>query len=111
MTGFKQTHQPSPWINDYGAFSLMPSVGKLSVLENERKLKFDHSNEIVEPHYYSVILDEIKTKVEFTVTDRSSFFKFNFPKSENSRIISPSESVIEKFKSSLCKTSLIMPCV
>ena len=60
---------------------------KLSVLENERKLKFDHSNEIVEPHYYSVILDEIKTKVEFTVTDRSSFFKFNFPKSENSNII------------------------
>ena len=86
LVGFKQTHQPSPWINDYGAFSLMPSVGKLSVLENERKLKFNHSNEIVEPHYYSVILDEIKTKVEFTVTDRSSFFKFNFPKSENSKI-------------------------
>tara|TARA_Y100000022_G_scaffold59430_1_gene50940 strand:+ start:406 stop:1290 length:885 start_codon:yes stop_codon:yes gene_type:complete len=87
LVGFKQTHQPSPWINDYAAFSLMPSVGKLSVLENERKLKFSHDNEIVEPHYYSVILDEINTKVEFTVTDRSSFFKFNFPKSENSNII------------------------
>ena len=87
LVGFKQTHQPSPWINDYGAFSLMPSVGKLSVLENERKLKFSHDNEIVEPHYYSVILDEINTRVEFTVTDRSSFFKFNFPKSENSNII------------------------
>ena len=87
LVGFKQTHQPSPWINDYGAFSLMPSVGKLSVLESERKLKFSHDNEIVEPHYYSVILDEINTKVEFTVTDRSSFFKFNFPKSENSNII------------------------
>ena len=87
LVGFKQTHQPSPWINDYAAFSLMPSVGKLSVLENERKLKFSHDNEIVEPHFYSVILDEINTKVEFTVTDRSSFFKFNFPKSENSNII------------------------
>ena len=87
LVGFKQTHQPSPWINDYGAFSLMPSIGKLSVLENERKLKFNHDNEIVEPHYYSVVLDEINTKVEFTVTDRSSFFKFNFPKSENSNII------------------------
>ena len=87
LVGFKQTHQPSPWINDYGAFSLMPSVGKLSVLESERKLKFSHDNEIVEPHYYSVSLEEINTKVEFTVTDRSSFFKFNFPKSENSNII------------------------
>ena len=33
LVGFKQTHQPSPWINDYGAFSLMPSIGKLAVLE------------------------------------------------------------------------------
>ena len=24
IRGFKQTHQPSPWINDYGQFSLMP---------------------------------------------------------------------------------------
>jgi len=58
-----------------------------SSIEDERKLKFNHDNEIVEPHYYSVILDEINTKVEFTVTDRSSFFKFNFPKSGNSNII------------------------
>ena len=27
IRGFKQTHQPSPWINDYGQFSLMPTVG------------------------------------------------------------------------------------
>ena len=87
LVGFKQTHQPSPWINDYAAFSLMPSVGKLSVLEDERKLKFNHENEIVEPHYYSVIFDEINTKVEFTVTERSSFFKFHFPKTENANII------------------------
>ena len=87
IIGFKQTHQPSPWINDYAAFSLMPSIGKLSVLENERKLKFDHENEKAEPHFYSVILHEINTKVEFTVTERSSFFKFNFPKNENSNVI------------------------
>ena len=24
IRGFKQTHQPSPWMNDYGQFSLMP---------------------------------------------------------------------------------------
>ena len=29
IRGFKQTHQPSPWINDYGQFSIMPVVGKL----------------------------------------------------------------------------------
>ena len=28
IRGFKQTHQPSPWINDYGQFSIMPITGK-----------------------------------------------------------------------------------
>ena len=87
IVGFKQTHQPSPWINDYAAFSLMPSIGKLSVLEDQRKTKFNHDNEIVEPHYYSVILDDINTKVEFTVTERSSFFRFHFPRTASANII------------------------
>ena len=87
IVGFKQTHQPSPWINDYAAFSLMPSIGKLSVLENERKTRFNHDNEIVEPHYYSVILDDLNTKVEFTVTERSSFFRFHFPRTADANII------------------------
>lgn len=29
IRGFKQTHQPSPWINDYGQFAIMPTVGKV----------------------------------------------------------------------------------
>lgn len=38
LVGIRQTHQPSPWINDYGAFSLMPVVGELKLLENEDEL-------------------------------------------------------------------------
>ena len=30
IRGFKQTHQPSPWINDYGQFSIMPVTGNLT---------------------------------------------------------------------------------
>ena len=29
IRGFRQTHQPSPWINDYGTFSIMPLSGEL----------------------------------------------------------------------------------
>ena len=29
IRGLKQTHQPSPWINDYGQFSIMPVRGKI----------------------------------------------------------------------------------
>ena len=87
IVGFKQTHQPSPWINDYGAFSIMPSVGEIKVNEKDRKASFSHKNEIVEPHYYKVFLENINTNVEFTVTDRSSYFKIKFPKTKKANII------------------------
>src|ERR1035437_7645233 len=35
IMGIKQTHQPSPWINDYAAFSLMAMTGKIRIGENE----------------------------------------------------------------------------
>ena len=87
MVGIKQTHQPSPWINDYGAFSLMPGIGELKVKEEDRKLSFNHTNEVVQPHYYSVLFHEIDTKVELTTTERSAYFRFSFPKVEEANII------------------------
>ena len=90
IVGFKQTHQPSPWINDYGAFSIMPSIGEIKVNEKDRKASFSHQNEIVEPHYYKVFLENINTNVEFTVTDRSSYFKIKFPKTKKANIIAVS---------------------
>ena len=39
IRGFKQTHQPSPWINDYGAFAIMPETGKAVWDEEKRETK------------------------------------------------------------------------
>ena len=50
IIGFKQTHQPSPWMNDYGQFSIMPVTGKLKFREQERQSWFSHKSEIVKPH-------------------------------------------------------------
>src|SRR6187551_2407511 len=36
IKGFKQTHQPSPWMNDYGQFSIMPITGKRELAEDKR---------------------------------------------------------------------------
>src|SRR5665811_1949280 len=46
IRGFKQTHQPSPWINDYAAFSLFPETGELITDENKRASWFSHKAEI-----------------------------------------------------------------
>ncbi len=87
IKGFKQTHQPSPWINDYAAFSLMAVTGKLEFQEEKRASWFSHKAETVLPHYYSVYLADFDTKVEITPTARAAAFKFTFPKSDESYIL------------------------
>ena len=42
IRGFKQTHQPSPWINDYGQFSIMPMTGRLRIDQEQRACWFSH---------------------------------------------------------------------
>ena len=85
LVGIRQTHQPSPWINDYGAFSLMPIIGELRILEDERKSNY--RNIKVSPHYYKVEFTDSKIILELTPTKRSSHFKIKFPKNSKSHII------------------------
>jgi predicted alpha-1,2-mannosidase len=87
IRGIKQTHQPSLWINDYGAFSLMAVTGKLKFEENERESWFSHKAEVVKPYYYKVYLADYDVVVEVAPTERAASFKFTFPESETSYIL------------------------
>jgi predicted alpha-1,2-mannosidase len=84
IRGFKQTHQPSPWINDYGQFSLMPLTGKPVFDENERASWFSHKAEIAKPHYYKVYLADYDVVTEIAPTERAAMFRFTFPENKNS---------------------------
>lgn len=87
IRGFKQTHQPSPWINDYGAFALMPVTGQLKIKEEERASWFSHKAEIAKPNYYKVYLADYDTLVEITPTNRAAQFRFTFPETENAYVL------------------------
>lgn len=87
IRGFKQTHQPSPWINDYGQFSIMPTTGKIVVNENERASWFSHKAESVKPHHYSVYLADYDVTTEMTATERAAHFQITFPKNDQSSIV------------------------
>ena len=82
IRGFKQTHQPSPWINDYGQFSIMPVTGKLEFDEEKRASWFSHKGEIATPSYYKVYLAEHDVVTEMTPTERAVLFRFTFPENE-----------------------------
>ena len=83
IRGFKQTHQPSPWINDYGQFSLMPLTGRPEFDENKRASWFSHKAETAKPYYYSVYLADYDVTTEITPTDRAAMFRFTFPKGDS----------------------------
>ncbi|MGO9203172.1 MAG: GH92 family glycosyl hydrolase [Limisphaerales bacterium] len=78
IRGIRQTHQPSPWMNDYAVFALMPVSGKLAVTEEERASTFRHETEEAQPSYYRVRLDTWKVTAEVTPTERCACFRFTF---------------------------------
>ena len=81
--GFEQTHQPSPWINDYGQFSLMPVTGKVEMNETKRASWFSHKGEVAMPHYYKVYLADYDVVTELVPTERASMFRFTFPEADS----------------------------
>ena len=87
IRGFKQTHQPSPWINDYAAFSVMPITGKLTFDQDDRASWYSHKAEVVKPHYYKVYLADYDVSTEFTPTERAVSFRFTFPENDKSYIL------------------------
>ncbi len=87
INGFKQTHQPSPWMNDYGAFAIMPVTGKVRFKEEDRASWFSHKAEIAKPYYYKVYLADVDVTTELTPTERAARFRFTFPKADSSSVI------------------------
>lgn len=86
--GFEQTHQPSPWINDYGQFSLMPITGeKVEMDEAKRASWFSHKSEIAQPNYYNVYLADYDVQVELTPTERAAMFRFTFPEAQSHVVV------------------------
>ncbi|MGL5938116.1 MAG: GH92 family glycosyl hydrolase [Phocaeicola sp.] len=87
IRGFKQTHQPSPWINDYGQFSLMPITGKAVFNQDERASWFSHKAEVAKPYYYKVYLADHDVVTEIAPTERAAIFRFTFPDNDNSYVV------------------------
>lgn len=87
IRGFKQTHQPSPWMNDYGMFSLMPITGEAVFDEDKRASWFSHKAEIAKPYYYRVYLADYDITTEIAPTERAAMFRFTFPQEEMSYVV------------------------
>ena len=89
IEGFVHFHE---W--QVGGVSYMPTTGVLKVnpgeLENPAsgyRSKFDRRNQVAEPGYYKVLLDNYHITAELTATKRVGFQRYTFPKNDQSHII------------------------
>ena len=87
IRGFKQTHQPSPWINDYGQFALMPVRGNDKLDEESRASWYSHQAEVAKPYYYRVYLADHDIRAEIAPTERAAMMRFTFPESDESGVV------------------------
>ena len=87
IRGFKQTHQPSPWINDYGQFSILPITGKPEFDQDKRASWFSHKAEIATPYYYRVYLADYDVVAELAPTERACAMRFTYLESDKSFVV------------------------
>ena len=87
IRGLKQTHQPSPWINDYGQFAIIATTGKPIFDEEGRASWFSHKAETAKPYHYKVYLADYDITAELAPTERACLMRFTFPKTDSANVI------------------------
>jgi len=87
IVGFKQTHQPSPWIGDYGAFAILPQTGRPRIGQEERASWFSHKRETARPYHYRVYLGDYDVWTEIAPTERCAQFRITYPASDSSSLL------------------------
>ena len=83
LRGFRQTHQPSPWMGDYGAFAVFPMTGAPVFDEEKRASWFSHKAETAKPHYYRAYLADYDTTFEMTPTVRAAMLRVTYPQTDS----------------------------
>lgn len=94
IVGFSHTHFSGTGHSDLGDFLIMPTEGALQLNpgteahpEKGYRSTFSHQNEVAEPGYYKVLLDDHRITAELTASNRVGFHQYTFPGSDRSHII------------------------
>lgn len=87
VRGIRATHQPSPWMGDYGQFLLMPQTGELITDPNRWESPCDLSAAVFRPDYLKLTLPRYDTDVELTATDRCSLLRLTYHRGDTGRLL------------------------
>lgn len=87
LVGFRATHQPSPWCQDYGQFMVMVQTGPRAVSPQDRISPYDPAKARFRPDYVRIDLDRYEATAELTASARCGVFRFTFHKGGPARIL------------------------
>jgi len=87
LQGIRATHQPSPWIGDYGHFLVMPQTGPKFTSVARRSSVFKREDTTLCPHQFETFLGRYQTTVAMTATERCACFRLGFPSDKDGRIL------------------------
>lgn len=89
--GFSHTHLSGTGVSDYGDILLMPTHHTIYNNGADGKkgyrAHFSHDNEIAEPGYYKVKLDDTNIEVELTATARAGYHRYTFAAGDKQVVI------------------------
>jgi predicted alpha-1,2-mannosidase len=94
IMGFSHTHLSGTGIGDMLDVLVMPGTGPVKAEPGTRekpetgyRSRFSHSDEKIEPGYYSVLLKDYGVRAEMSATERAGIHRYTFPRSESSHFM------------------------
>lgn len=87
LQGIRATHQPSPWISDYGYFMMLPQTGRRFLEAGMRSSVYRPEQTVVKPHYFKTYLGRYETTLELTPTERCAAIRVTYPAGTTGRYI------------------------
>ncbi len=95
IQGVRATHQPSPWMGDYGHCTVMAQAGEQALAPKDRETTYAPTNFHAGPDYFSVVFDRDGVRLEAAPTEHCAIFRFTFPKGSNGRFILDTQSQVK----------------
>ncbi len=87
LEGIRLTHQPSPWIGDYGHFCFLPQRGGDIAFEPESRWSgFDPERAVLRPHYMETDFLRYRTELALTPTKRGGSLRLKYRGEEDARL-------------------------
>ncbi|MFL6585602.1 MAG: GH92 family glycosyl hydrolase [Luteimonas sp.] len=94
IVGFSHTHFSGTGHSDLGDVLLMPVTGPEKLERGDPEVpgsgyasRFRHDDEIAQPGYYAVTLDDSQVRAELTASARAGVHRYTFPEGTDARVL------------------------